>query len=152
MKSSAFRQCGALALILGVFFLAGCSGGGSGGGGGFPDPRQEQRDKEDLRTLGIAFHDMDFSSPKPPAKPDDLGPSVKNDQRLLGRLRSGEIVFLYNVRLDQMIAGAGATNTILAYLKDVPTNGGWVLFGDASIRKLSADEFNKAPKAKPKGK
>ena len=150
MKSSAFRRCGALPLIFGVLFLAGCSGGSSGGGGGFPDPRQEQRDKDDLRTLGIAFHDMEFSSPKPPAKPDDLGPSVKNDQRLLGRLRSGEIVFLYNVRLVQMTDGA--TNTILAYLKDVPTNGGLVLFGDGAVRKITADEFNKAPKAKPKGK
>ena len=127
----------------------GCSGGGSGGGGGGGGGGlgQGERDRNDLKNLGLAYHNMDASSPKPPARPEDLAPHVGNDQRLLGRLRSGEIVFFYNVRLVQMTAGAGATNTILAYVKDVPTNGGWVLFGDGAQRKITAEEFAKAPKA-----
>lgn len=153
MKSSAFQHCGALALIFGVLFLAGCSGGRSGGGGGFPDPRQEQRDSNDLRQLGIAFHSINDSERKGPSKPEDLSRYVENDQRLIGRLKSGEIVFIYGVSLTDILnSGEGTVNTIIAYVKDAPSNGGLVLFADASFRKLSADEFNKAPKAKPKGK
>ena len=43
--------------------------------------------------------------------------------------------------------GLTAANTILAYEKDAPTKGGLCLFGDASVRKLTAEEFKQAPKA-----
>jgi hypothetical protein len=36
---------------------------------------------------------------------------------------------------------------VLAYVSDVPAKGGLVLMGDASVQKMSAEEFRKAPKA-----
>jgi hypothetical protein len=51
-----------------------------------------------------------------------------------------------------MIKGAGPSNTVLAYEKDVPARGGLVLMGDASTRRMTAQEFAQAPKATPPAK
>jgi hypothetical protein len=42
-----------------------------------------------------------------------------------------------------------AANTILAYEKDAPSQGGYVAMLDGSVKKLSADAFRDAPKATP---
>ncbi len=42
---------------------------------------------------------------------------------------------------------AGTSNTVLAYAKDVPEKGGWVLMGDGTARQMTPEEFKKAPKA-----
>ena len=43
-----------------------------------------------------------------------------------------------------------ARNTVLAYEKDVPTKGGYVLMGDATVKNMTADDFKKAIVAKKK--
>jgi hypothetical protein len=43
--------------------------------------------------------------------------------------------------------GAGAKQ-ILAYEKEAPIQGGLVLFGDGTIKSLTAEEFREAPKGK----
>jgi hypothetical protein len=42
----------------------------------------------------------------------------------------------------------GTSNTVLGYEAEVPTKGGQVLMGDASVRKMTAQEFQAAPKPK----
>jgi hypothetical protein len=102
----------------------------------------------DLKQIGLAYHNFNDATNKAPAKAKDLAPYFENSKKLLNFLESGQIVFLYNVRLQQIIGGgAGTSNTVLAYVKDVPTKGGWVLMADASVKKMTADEFKKAPKA-----
>jgi hypothetical protein len=102
-----------------------------------------------LKQLGLAYHNYsDANAGKAPAKAEDLAPDFDNDKKLLDALKSEDIVFIYKVRIVDMTAGT--SNTILAYEKDVPTKGGQCLYGDGSVKKLSADEFKKATLAKPK--
>jgi len=109
------------------------------------DPRKIQND---LKQIGLAYHNCHNATNKAPAKAEDLAPYFENDKRLLGLLKNKDIVFIYGVKLTEMTDGT--SNTVLAYDKDVPAKGGFVLYGDGSTKKLTADEFKKAIVAKPK--
>jgi hypothetical protein len=102
----------------------------------------DARTTNDLKQIGLAYHNCIDATNKAPAKAEDLAPYFENDKRLLGLLKNEDIVFFYNVTIAQMTAGT--SNTVLAYVKDVPEKGGLVLMGDASVKKMSADEFKKA--------
>jgi hypothetical protein len=102
----------------------------------------------DLKQIGLAYHNYHDANAKAPTKPADLGPFIENDKRLLGMLENKDIVFVFGVKITEMTDGT--SNTVLAYEKDVPTKGGAVLYGDGSVKKLTADEFKKAIIAKPK--
>src|SRR5262249_51468966 len=98
-----------------------------------------------LKQIGLAYHSYsDANGGKAPTKAEDLGPYVENDARILKALKD-DFVFFYNVRITQMTQGT--SNTILAHEKGAEKEGGIVLFGDGSVKRLSADEFAKAAKA-----
>src|SRR5215472_15111090 len=121
-------------LLLAGLLAAGCSGKGSTGDSGTPDSGDGRRGKvaeNDLKMIGLAYHNYMDAKGKGPAKADDLAPFLENDQRVLGLLKSGEIVFSYNVNIAAM-SEFGGSNTVLAYFKEVPEKGGLVLMGDAS--------------------
>ena len=109
------------------------------------DPRKIVND---LKIIGLAYHNHLDAAGKPPAKAEDLAPYFENDKRLLGLLKDKDIVFIYGVGILQM--PDGTSNTILAHEKDAPSKGGACLYGDGSVKKLSADEFKKTTKAKAK--
>jgi hypothetical protein len=100
----------------------------------------------DLKQIGLAYHGHHDATNKAPQKAEDLAPYFENSKKLLDHLKTKRIEFYYGVGLLQM--PEGTSNTVLAYEKDAPEKGGLVLFGDGSVKKLSADEFKKAPKAK----
>jgi hypothetical protein len=102
----------------------------------------------DLKQIGLAYHNHLDAAGKPPANAKALAPYFCNSKKLLDYLESKTIVFIYGVGIRDMTAGT--SNTVLAYVKDVPTKGGLVLMGDGSVRKMSADEFKKATLAKKK--
>ncbi len=101
-----------------------------------------------LKQIGLAYHNYHDANNKGPAKADDLGPYVENDKALLGHLKEGRVVFFYGVKITDMTEGT--SNTVLAHEKDVPKNGGLVLMGDGAVKKMTAEEFKDAPKAKKK--
>ena len=101
----------------------------------------------DLKQIGLAYHRLQRRHQQAPAKAEDLVPYFENSKKLLDHLKSGRIVFLYNVRLVQIANMGGTSNVVLAYVKDAPTKGGLVLMADGSVRKMTADEFKKATKA-----
>jgi hypothetical protein len=142
-------------LLLAGLLAAGCSGRGTTGDSGpsgapdSGDARKPRVSEIDLKRIGLAYQNHVDAKTKGPAKADDLGPYLENDKRLLDLLISGEIVFSYNVNYAAM-SEFGVPATVLAYVKDVPEKGGWVLMGDATPKKMSADEFKKAHIAKGK--
>jgi hypothetical protein len=93
----------------------------------------------DLKQLSLAYQNC-LSSGRPPANAKQLAPFFENDQKLLNKLESEEIVFLYGVGLNQM-QPQGPGRTIIAYEKDAPTQGGYVALGDATVKKVTAEEF-----------
>jgi hypothetical protein len=111
---------------------------------------ERQKRTNDLKQIGLAYHNYFDSLKKAPAKAADLGPFVENDKRLLGLLDNKDIVFQFGVTPLEMTDGT--SNTVLAYDKDVPTKGGLVLMGDVSVKSMTAEEFKKAKLATPKKK
>jgi hypothetical protein len=61
-------------------------------------------------------------------------------------LGSGQIVFLWGAQLSDEADAAGR---IIAYQRTAPSDGGWVLFQDGSLREISAEAFAAAEKAEP---
>jgi hypothetical protein len=108
----------------------------------------------DLKIIGLAYHNYFDKNKKGPAKAEDLklylGDKKEEVEKLLDLLTTKKVVFIYNVGLFDMTDGT--SNTVLAYEKDIAKNGGLALYGDGSVKKLSADDFKKAIIAKPKKK
>jgi hypothetical protein len=104
----------------------------------------------DLKQIGLAYHNYYDSFKKAPAKPEDLSKFLEDNKKLVDAMKSGDIVFVFGVGITDM--KDGTSNTVLAYPKDADKNGGLALYGDASVKKLTAEEFKKAIIAKPKDK
>jgi hypothetical protein len=105
---------------------------------------------DDLKIIGLAYHNHLDALRKAPAKAEDLAKFFDNNARVLKLLKSGKITFVYGVGLRDMPQGTSAT--VLAHEKEAAKKGGLVLFGDASVRRMSAEEFKGATIARPPGK
>jgi hypothetical protein len=124
-----------------VALLVGC---------GLRNAAQKQKRSNDLKQIGLAYHNYFDAFGQAPTKVDDLKNYMEGGNDAYKALANGDYVVLWGVRITDMTAGA--SNTVLGYEKDVPTKGGLVLMGDAFVREMSADEFKNAPKATPKSK
>ena len=120
--------------------LLGCGGGGA---------RSDAEATRDLKAIGLAYHNFnDQSGGRAPKDAEDLKKFVEMDSKTAyPGLKDGRYIFIWNVRLLDM---SPTSDYILAYEKDVPTKGGPVLYGDATVKDLTAEEFKAAKKAQPK--
>jgi hypothetical protein len=109
----------------------------------FAQDRTEARRANDLKIIGLAYHQYFDANRKAPEKAEDLAPYFENDKRLLALLKDKDVVFFYGFDLLKIVATTGASNTVLAHEKDVPDKGGYVLYFDGSVKKVSADDFKK---------
>src|SRR6266545_5344128 len=108
---------------------------GCGGGGGSEDPQVQN----DLKIIGLAYHNHLLEKRKTPASPEELQSYLKESNSAYTRLKDGTIVFIWNVDLKDM--PERSSNTIIAYHKEVPSKGGFALYGDGSARLVTAEEF-----------
>jgi hypothetical protein len=98
--------------------------------------------KHMLTDLGLLLQDLAANNRPVPtnqtemAAHDALWPSVSPG------LVNNEIVYQWGGRIDP----AGG-ETVLAYEKKAPSEGGWVLMQDGTVKQITADEFKAAPKA-----
>ena len=63
-------------------------------------------------------------------------------------VKSGDVVVLWGVKMANE-DGTGVTGELVAYEKKVPAEGGYALFQDGNVKKLTPAEFEAAPKPKP---
>ncbi len=108
----------------------------------------DQVGQDNLAQVGELYRHFQFSKKKPPQKLADF-----NLVRTLGgngfeALRSGNIVLLYNATLPDTDEDTGHAETgeVLAYQKQVPESGGYVLMLNRTIKKMTAEEFKAAPR------
>jgi hypothetical protein len=121
--------------------LAGCSGENK--------PRTvDQVGQDNLVQVGELYRQHQFMKKKPPQKLSDF-----NTLRTIGgngfeALSKGSIVLLYNATLPDTEEDPGQSDSseVLAYEKQVPESGGYVLLLNRKIKKMTADEFKAAPR------
>jgi hypothetical protein len=117
--------------------------------GGVQQAAARSKRMNDMKMIGLAYHNFHDANNKPPSNAQDLltidptvGPAV-------ALIQSGEVIFIFDAKLSDMMQ-QGSGSTVLAYEAKVPTAGGVVLLGDGSVKQMTAAEFQAAPKAQPK--
>jgi hypothetical protein len=125
------------ALVLFLCVLAVGCGGGAGPAG---SPQSIK-----LKQIHILYERYIKNHQKPPHQLSDLAskqyepiyPAAVED------LKKGRVIVVWDVQGND-------AGTVLAYEKEVPTQGGGVLMADGTIRQMSADELKAAIPAKQK--
>ena len=130
------RNLWAVIVAAGVGLAAGCTGDSPA------TISAEEERKAILADFGQMLKTVADEGKKPPARPAELeavGPMMADGG---AAVRNGSVVYLW---------GAGyaeGSNQVVAYEKNVPTEGGFVLLADGTVKQMTADEFEAAPKAK----
>lgn len=135
------KRCGLIALgFIALPFLMstpGCSGGSKT----TFDPTGKHKMEEVAQMLALVKNE----NAKPPGGINDLERVEPMVPLSATDLRSGEIIYSWGAGLS---SEGNASNTVIAYEKKTPTDGGWVLMQDGKAKQMTADEFKAAPKAK----
>jgi len=120
------------------------------GCGGVQQAAQRQKQANDLKQIGLAYHSyLDDHAGKAPSRAEDLQKYLQDSPPVYQALANGQYVVQWGATIQNMTGGS--SNTVLAYEAEVPTKGGQVLMGDASVRKMTVQEFQAAPKPKTEG-
>jgi hypothetical protein len=109
--------------------------------------RQKQRNL--LTQIGLAYHNCNDAMGRGPVDLEELKKIGELPADAVQALQNGDVVLIWEVRIPSGMP-QGAPVTVLGYEKDVPTKGGLVLMGDASVVQQTAAEFEAAPKAQAK--
>lgn len=128
-------RCLATAAALGL--LAGCSGRPSGAAVA-PEVTLLQDVNDLLRAAG--------TSGRLPAKQADLDRHKNMFPRGYETVKAGSVVVYWGAPF-QGEGDVGKNEAVVAYEKNVPTEGGHVLLSAGSVKKMTAAEFTAAPKA-----
>jgi hypothetical protein len=139
MLRSQFRLA-ACVLALGAGCLAGCSTPTSVGSVDEPAASRTLRELgELLRTFPPGSH---------PNQLQDIAPLENRFPQVYEAVKSGDIVVVWGGSMKgegESLKGGG---DVIAYEKDTPTSGGYVLLTSGEVKKLDAAEFASAPKAR----
>jgi hypothetical protein len=130
-----------VAIAAGLGLLAGCS---PYPGGGAASPEFTL-----LQEVNDLLHAAAGAAGRPPARLADLDPYQAMYPHGYEAVKSGDVVVLWGAALKGE-GEAGKGEVVLAYEKGVPTDGGYVLLSAGTVKKMTAAEFNAAPKADKK--
>lgn len=136
--------------IRALFVLAALAVGCDGASDGPPNP--DRGEELRLEQVGEALRNYQLATGKAPKAIKELRASP-GDSGGADLVLSGSIVVVWGVLLPDTKeeGGASPAEEVLAYGKDVPTQGGPVLLLNRTVRRMTADEFKAAPRAKPGG-
>jgi hypothetical protein len=115
----------------------GCGKGG-GQGGAESERMPAQLAMEDIREL-INAHVA--AKKRPPRNLDDLGEFEPANPVGFASVQRGESIVFWGLAIS-------GGNAIVAHEKNAPSSGGFVLLQDGTVKKLTAVEFQAAPKVK----
>jgi hypothetical protein len=130
--------------LAGLIGLAGCSSSTNSGGTGTPGNADLLHEVKGL----ISAYSGEFG--KGPRGIADLGKYEQGFPLGMNALRKGDIVAVWGVKMiiEEGGGSPGGTTDVIAYEKQVPTEGGSVLLHNGTVKTMTADEFKAAPKAK----
>jgi hypothetical protein len=133
----------ALVVSLGLALLS------SGCGSGSRPITENPLDGMALEDVGEAYRVFTIKNKRPPAKLDDLTPIEMLCPTGVRAMKQGDVVVFWGATLPDTGEEPGKTDSpeVLAYQKQVPEQGGYVLLLNRTIKKMTADEFKAAPKA-----
>jgi hypothetical protein len=98
-------------------------------------------DLQEVRQLLVA---AERKTGHPPTRLSDLDPFQAKYAEAYNSVKSGDHVVLWGTPIKK----GGEPEMVVAYGKDVPTDGGYVLTSAGRVTKMSAAEFASAPKTK----
>jgi len=129
------------AVFAAACLLAGCSLRSGGDGGPTDEGYTLLQDVNDLLRAAAG------ATGRPPSKFADLNPHQATFPRAHAAIKSGSVVVVWGTPLKGE-GEAGRDDAVVAYQKDVPTEGGYVLLAAGEVKKMTPSEFQSAPKAK----
>jgi hypothetical protein len=144
MRGDASRSPRAVATT--IFIALSSTFAGCGG----PDPLAPgAADEQRLRDVGELYRVHQALNNTPPKALKDLMQEANASPSGFELIRSGDVVVRWDATLPDTKEepGNGSAPEVLAYLKNVPEEGGLVLMLDRSIRRMTPEEFKTAPKA-----
>ena len=98
--------------------------------------------KDALVEIGQMLKSLADEGRKPPTRPTELEPVEPMLPSATALIRDGTLVYLWGA------AYAAGSDKVVAHEKKVPTEGGWVLLQNGTVKEMSADQFKTVPKAK----
>src|SRR5258708_2029931 len=103
----------------------------------------DQVGQDNLVQVGELYRLYQFTKQQPPQKLGDLSTLRSMGGNGFEALSSGSIVLRYNAKLPDTDEDPGhaESNEVLAYQKEVPENGGYVLLLNRIVKKMTAEEF-----------
>jgi hypothetical protein len=128
------------ALVVAAGLLAGCNSARRGGGS-TDEGYTLMQDVNDLLRAAAG------AAGRAPTKVADLNTHQATFPRAHAAIKSGTVVVLWGAPLKGEGEGA-SSDPVVAYEQSVPTDGGYVLLAGGTVKKMSAGEFQSAPKAK----
>jgi serine/threonine protein kinase/formylglycine-generating enzyme required for sulfatase activity len=106
--------------------------------------------KTALHAIGLAYNLFSHKNSKAPANADDLKPFLVDNAKAWQALTDGSLVFRYNVKLADILAGLGSSKVVIAYEANAAITAGWVIMADGSLLEVTAQKFKAMPLATPK--
>ena len=116
-----------------VFTLAACGKSGVNDTGK-PEENLQQYELHEIASLYKLYQE---DKGRPPAKLADLEAYEAGYSNAFDALRRGRCLTVWGVNMN----APNASETLLAYQKQAPTQGGYVVMADETIKKLTSEEF-----------
>jgi len=108
----------------------------------------ERTPADELRELAGVLTLYSGQNGRGPAKPADLEPYEVGAPLAYRSVLAGDIIVVWGATMPgEGDVKTSGTTAIIAYQKQGPTEGGYVLLHNGTIKQLSATEFAAAPKA-----
>ncbi|MEO6812209.1 MAG: hypothetical protein ABI353_24130 [Isosphaeraceae bacterium] len=126
---------------------------GCGSSGSVVVDKDDPMGMSSLTELGEAYRFYTLKNKRPPQKATEIDELEMMSPNGVIAARQGDVVVEWGVNLTDVESsepGAVKSDQVLAYQKQAPEEGGYVLLLDRTVKKMSAEEFKAAPKASSK--